>query len=1178
MNITKKNGEDICLADSATTHTILRDRKYFSKLMHKKAKVTTISGPADLIDGSGEAQIMLPKGTILSIQNALYSANSKRNLLSFKDIRLNGYHIETKNENNVEYLCITSNNTQKRILEKLHAFSSGLYHTTIRTIEAHNVMNQKFTDPQIYVLWHDRLGHPGSTMMRRIIANSNGHSLSTKDIILSNDKPCQACSQGKLIIKPSQLRIDAESPSFLQRIQGDICGPIQPSCGPFRYFMVLVDASTRWSHVCLLSTRNIAFARLLAQIIKLRAQFPDYPIKSIRLDNAGEFTSHTFDDYCMSLGIDVEHPVPHVHTQNGLAEAFIKRLQMIARTLVMGTKLPVSAWGHAILHAASLVRLRPVANHQYSSVQLVFGNQPNISHLRVFGCAVHVPIAPPQRTKMGPQRRLGIYVGFDSPSIIRYLEPMTGDVFTARFADCHFDETIFPPLGGEKTVPEERRELSWTLPTLSHFDPRTTQCENEVSRIVYLQRIANQMPDAFSDSAKVTKSHIPAANAPVRIDVPIEQKSVAAKDLSSTRLKRGRPPGSKDSIPRKRKSMTRLNPNEISHEQGVHKECTIHDSIITENENILKIADAPEEANVPANTEISVNYAWNNELWKRHEIIIDDIFSFAIATEIIKDDDIEPRSVDECKQRHDWPKWKDAIQAELNSLEKRSVFGPVVETPPNVKPVGYKWVFTRKRNEKNEIARYKARLVAQGFSQRPGIDYEETYSPVMDVITFRYLLSLAVSERLDMRLMDVVTAYLYGMLDTDIHMKVPEGLKLPEAINNKPRSALSLRLKRSLYGLKQSGRMWYNRLSEYLIKEGYINDPICPCVFIKKSSSGFAIVAVYVDDMNLVGTSEELQETAEYLKREFEMKDLGKTKYCLGLQMHHCASGILVHQSAYIEKVLKRFGMDEAYPLSTPMVVRSLDTKNDPFRPKEDNEMILGPEVPYLSAIGALLYLAQCTRPDIAFSVNLLARYSSAPTIRHWNGVKNILRYLRGTINMGLLYAYQPTGNQGLVGYADAGYLSDPHKARSQTGYVFTYGNTAISWRSTKQTLVATSSNHSEILALHEASRECVWLRSVINHIRSACDLPSVTNNPTIMHEDNAACIAQIKGGYIKGDRTKHISPKFFYTHELQKDQVIEVRQIRSNDNLADLFTKSLPKCTFQELVHRIGLRRLDKC
>jgi hypothetical protein len=237
-----------------------------------------------------------------------------------------------------------------------------------------------------------------------------------------------------------------------------------------------------------------------------------------------------------------------------------------------------------------------------------------------------------------------------------------------------------------------------------------------------------------------------------------------------------------------------------------------------------------------------------------------------VATEIIISDDVEPHSVDECQRRDDWPKWKQAIQVELDSLTKRKVFGPVVPTPPHVKPVGFKWVFVRKRNEKNEIVRYKARLVAQGFSQRPGIDYEETYSPVMDVITFRYLVSLVVSEKLNMQLMDVVTAYLYGDLDTEIYMKVPEGLRIPESNSSRPRNTFSIHLRRSLYGLKQSGRMWYNRLSEYLIGMGYMNNDVCPYVIIKKTNSGFAIVAVYVDDMNLIGTPEEVQGTTALLK------------------------------------------------------------------------------------------------------------------------------------------------------------------------------------------------------------------------------------------------------------------------------------------------------------------------
>ena len=202
-----------------------------------------------------------------------------------------------------------------------------------------------------------------------------------------------------------------------------------------------------------------------------------------------------------------------------------------------------------------------------------------------------------------------------------------------------------------------------------------------------------------------------------------------------------------------------------------------------------------------------------------------------------------------------------------------------------------------------------------------------------------------------------------------------------------------------------------------------MNNSICPCVFIKKTENGLAIIAVYVDDLNLIGTPEELIKTTNYLKKEFEMKDLGKTRYCIGLQIEYCLNGVLIHQSSYTEKVLKRFYMDKSHPLSSPMVVKSLEVTKDPFQPKEENEELLGLEVPYLSAIGVLMYLA-----GIAFSVNLLVKYSSSPSKRHWNGIKHILRYLRGISDMGLFYskAMEPQ----LLGYADAGYLSDPHKAR----------------------------------------------------------------------------------------------------------------------------------------------------
>ncbi|KAM2693263.1 hypothetical protein EV2_007454 [Malus domestica] len=177
----------------------------------------------------------------------------------------------------------------------------------------------------------------------------------------------------------------------------------------------------------------------------------------------------------MSVEIEVEHIVPHIHTQNGLKEAFIKRLQLIAQTLVMRTKLPVSAWGYAILHATLLVYLRPTTTQPHSPLQLVTRYEVDVSHVRVFGCAVYVPIVLPLCTKMGHHRRMGIYVGYDSPSITCYLEPLTGDLFTLRFSECHFDEIVFPLLEGDKNanVPVKCCELWSYAPTMSHLDPRT---------------------------------------------------------------------------------------------------------------------------------------------------------------------------------------------------------------------------------------------------------------------------------------------------------------------------------------------------------------------------------------------------------------------------------------------------------------------------------------------------------------------------------------------------------------------------------------------------------------------------------------------------------------------------------------------------------------------------------
>ena len=298
--------------------------------------------------------------------------------------------------------------------------------------------------------WHNRLGHPGTTMFRRMIPTLASHTVCPSDI--GKIGGCASCTQGKFLKQPSKWKLPSELPKPLECLQGDICGPIVPPSRPFCYFLVLVDASGRHSEVSLLSTRNMVFPKLLAMILKIRAHYPDANIKTLRIDNAIEFKSQTFEDYCVASGITLTYSIPYEHSQNDLAETHIKKIQLVVRPMLIHAKLPSSLWGHAVLHAAALLRLRPTLLHTQIPLELVSGKMPNVFHLRTFGCRVWVPVSEPQLKTIGTHHLEGIYIGFDSPSVIRYLSIPAGSFLRAQFQNSHFDENIFPSLPNTKNT------------------------------------------------------------------------------------------------------------------------------------------------------------------------------------------------------------------------------------------------------------------------------------------------------------------------------------------------------------------------------------------------------------------------------------------------------------------------------------------------------------------------------------------------------------------------------------------------------------------------------------------------------------------------------------------------------------------------------------------------------
>jgi hypothetical protein len=313
--------EEMCLVNSCTTNSILREIKYFQTLTQRPRNVLTITGHDVTIVGSGRATITCPYGTQVTVEDALLYPDSTRSLISFRDIRKSGLHVCTHEDNKEEFLLITKSfGYGHKVLERIPSTPYGLYYTYIKPVP-HVTYKVIFHNIDTFKTWHSRLGHPEIGMIRKIIKNCISHDLKDAKFLKSNDFVCTSSAMEKLILQSSALKIHAEPLKFLECIQEDICGTIQPLCGPFIYFMVLVDASTRWSHVCLLSTRNHAFTKFMTQIIRLKVNYPEYRIKSIRMDNAAEFSSQAFNDYCMAQRIEVHHSIPYAHTQNGLVES-----------------------------------------------------------------------------------------------------------------------------------------------------------------------------------------------------------------------------------------------------------------------------------------------------------------------------------------------------------------------------------------------------------------------------------------------------------------------------------------------------------------------------------------------------------------------------------------------------------------------------------------------------------------------------------------------------------------------------------------------------------------------------------------------------------------------------------------------------------------------------------------
>lgn len=571
--------------------------------------------------------------------------------------------------------------------------------------------------------------------------------------------------------------------------------------------------------------------------------------------------------------------------------------------------------------------------------------------------------------------------------------------------------------------------------------------------------------------------------------------------------------------------------------------------IVGYEENGYRLYDPRTKAVIRKNDVVFLNQEEGKEACLTAGIPLDEHY----AQNITKTSEI-PNTHKEAIESEQSKFWITAMDEEYKSLIENETW-KIEELPKGKNAIKTKWVFCTKNGVNGEILRYKARLVAKGYSQIEGIDYQETFAPVVRYTSIRILLSYAAHMNLKITQMDAVTAFLNGYLSEEIYIEQPEGYA--------DGTGRYCKLIKSIYGLKQSPRVWNETLNEALIGHGLTRSISDQCIYSCTGEGKILIVAVYVDDILIFSNSDELDlDIRNKLKNTFKMKDLGEASSILGIRITRKKElkTITIDQENYVQRILKRFNMEDCNPVTNPLETGLKLSKDMSPTTEEEKAEMKG--IPYRQAVGSLLFLAMISRPDICFAVNALSRYCNEPGKQHWNSIKRVLRYIKGTASYAITYG---RSSEGLVGYSDADWGSDKDDRRSITGYVFLLYDGAISWACKKQPTVALSTTEAEYMASTAAIQEAIWVNNFMNEILK------MNKTTTVLFCDNKGAMGILNNNSYSS-RTKHIDIKARFIRENLENKSIEIKYVPTADMTADILTKATDVNKLRKHITTMGL------
>lgn len=539
--------------------------------------------------------------------------------------------------------------------------------------------------------------------------------------------------------------------------------------------------------------------------------------------------------------------------------------------------------------------------------------------------------------------------------------------------------------------------------------------------------------------------------------------------------------------------------------------------------------------------------------------VTDDDEAATMAAMVVGEvDEVEP-SYEEARVRSDWPEWRKAIDIELESLKSAGTWD-VVERPANVNVVDSKWVFRLKKDAKGRVIKWKARLVARGFTQVQGVDYFETFAPVARLASIRFILAVAARNDWEINMFDFHSAYLNGVLSDGetIYMEQPPYHEVAD------RSRYVVKLRKSLYGLKQAGRRWYDTLCVALGRIGFRRSLADPAVFFIHVGDDVAILFIHVDDTTITGSSTHLVEELEQeIGKSFDITHLGPVSWLLGLAItrDRAKRTLSISQEAYINSIVRRFNLEDAKPISAPIDANTRLMKTDCPESTEDKQNMK--EIPYREVIGALNWVAVGSRPDVAFIVSQLAEFLVNPGRIHWEAAKRVIRYLKSTKELKLTYGADE--RRGFEGFTDADGATQDHR-HAISGFAVLLDGGAVSWSSKKQELVTLSTMEAEYVGATHAAKELIWFRNLIGEIFRPLGYP------TTLHSDNQSAIALANSDGQFHARSKHIDIRYHFIKFSIQDGSIVLIFRPTEDMIADILTKPLPLIKHKYFTHGLGL------